>query len=100
FFKARLLACQAGPSLDGDIDIGRINLDTAEAAPCPFSRYQCGARAQKDIEDEIAMTGHIPDGIRHHPRRLDGGMQRKILATTAAEGVDRRIIPDIGPVAA
>src|SRR5690606_29017432 len=76
------------------------DLNSAKAPPRSLRRYQRRAGAEKDIKDEIPMTGHILDRIGHHARRLDRRMQCEILPPAAPETVDGRIIPDICSVTA
>jgi len=51
------------PALDRHINIGRIDIEPAEAPPGPLGCHERGSRAQKKIKHQIAAPGHILDRI-------------------------------------
>ena len=99
FDPARFLAGHRCPAVNGDIDIGRIDIEAAEPTAAAFRRDQRGARAEKDVENQLASPGHVLNGVGDQRRRLHRGVQRQVLAPAAGHGVHRRIVPDVGSVA-
>ena len=61
--KPRFAPRHRGPALDRDVDIGRIDVEAAKAAPGPLRRDQRRARAEEDVEHQLAATGHVLDRI-------------------------------------
>lgn len=100
FCETGFLACHGDPACDRHIDIGRINVDAAKATAGTLGGDERGAGTEKDIEHQIAPFGDVLDGVGDQAQRLDGGMKGKILPPTAGHGVHRRIVPNIGSVAA
>src|SRR5258706_3276579 len=98
--KTRLETRPRRPTFDRHIDIGRINLEPAEAPPGPLGCHERRSGAQKKIKHEIATPRHILDRIGNQPRRLDRRMQGQILSPAAPHGVYRGIVPNVGAVAA
>ena len=70
----RLLASQALPAHNGDIDKAWLEFDAVTASPRFLRCDQCGAAAQKRVEYCLARQGHIEDCINTQFDRLGSRM--------------------------
>src|SRR5215471_15742108 len=98
--ERRLKLRRSLPSCDGDIDISGLVFD-AEGDPPDFLGRQNGCpRAGELIEHHLAPRRAIQKRIGDERDRLDRRMGGKRLYPASPEGVDARISPDIGAIAA
>lgn len=68
------MGCAPGhylPSLDRDINIGRINVEAAKAATTALRCDESCAGAQERIQHKIAALRHILDRVGNQSSRLD-----------------------------
>jgi hypothetical protein len=72
--EARLKAGSRRPTFDRYIDIGWIDVESTEAPPGPLGCHERGPRAQKEVQHEVAVPGHVQDRIGDQSRRLDRRM--------------------------
>ena len=76
-FKAGLEAGSRRPALDRHIDIVRVDVEPPKAPPGPLGGEQRRPRAQKEIQHEIAVPGHILDRIGNQPVGLTVGCKAR-----------------------
>lgn len=88
------------PALDDDIDVARIDLHQARAAPAAFRGDERGPAATEHIHHDVALLRAVEQRVLHHVDILRGGMRRVLSAALAVEAADPRILLHIGPVAA
>src|SRR6202035_3937229 len=88
------------PTTDGGIHVVRVEFDRASQAASLLCRQQRGAAAAEGIEHKAAAGRTVLQGIDNERQRLDGRMHAKLVHATRLEGVDTRIIPDVGSVTA
>ena len=88
------------PAADREIDIGWVNLQPATLPPHPLCRQQRCARAAESVENDLAATGAILDGVGDHAHRLHRRMAAQVFQTTLPEGVGAGVLPHVRPVAA
>ena len=91
-------ACYRLPTLDGQVDIGRVDLERFAAPARPFGGQQRRAAACECIHNDVADGRDVEDRIRKHADRLDRGMRREVVfgITLAAGGAG--VLPNIAPV--
>src|SRR6516165_2184339 len=78
---------EALPTLHNDIDIGRVELETAADAAGHLGRDQAGAGAQKRVIDRLAGPTVIGDRAAHALDRLLGTVPPGLLALWVAKWV-------------
>src|SRR5438094_382534 len=95
-------ACEALPSPDREIDIDRVELDTAAAPADPLGRNQRGAAAKKRVQHKRASGRAIEQRIGDESNGLWCWMsgQQVTLLASAPEMAGAGVLPDIGAVAA
>jgi len=85
---------EALPTLHDDIDIGRVELETAADAAGHLGRDQAGAGAQKRVIDWLAGPTVIGDRAAHALDRLLGAVSPTVLALWVAKRVVVGDLPD------
>src|SRR5215218_3251254 len=60
-----------------------------------FGRENRRSRPTKGIDDDLAATCAILDGVRHHHGRLDGRMRLQIVKTLGPERIHPGVVPNI-----
>ena len=86
------------PAVDDAIAIERIKLAEIAAPPGLMGSNEGGARAAKEIENDMTTLRDIFDGISDHRYGLDRGMKGQVLVPAAAKGVHALVGPNIGAV--
>ncbi len=94
-----LLAGKVLPATDRDIDIDGIQLDTETASTHLLRRDQRRARAAEAVENAIADTRAVLDGVSDERPWLHRWMGIQVVHPPLTEGVDARIAPQGGAVA-
>jgi hypothetical protein len=94
------LAAVGLPATNDHIAIPGFVLHAPGVSAGLVGRDQRAATSSKGIEHDGAALGDIPDCIRQHGNGLDGRMHGEFVKAAVTEGIDARILPDIGPVAA
>ena len=74
---ARLKARPGRPALDRHVDIGRIDVEAAEAPPGPLCCNERGARSEEEIEHEVAAPRHVLDRVGDQPVGLTVGCRAR-----------------------
>src|SRR5689334_23260595 len=92
------LSAKGFPAANDDVDIVRIELDTAADPASLLRGDQRGAAAGEGIEHDTAAVRAVLDGVGHQCHRLNGGVHGKFFQPAWPERVDPRILPDVGAI--
>src|ERR1700730_17842093 len=88
------------PPLDGDIDITRLVFESKPDASDFFGRQNSRARTGELIEHPVAARRRIEQRVSDQRDRFYSGMGGERLHATSPEGVDARVGPNVGAIAA
>src|SRR5665213_1386272 len=88
------------PTTDRHIDVKWIDLDAQADTTDSFGRNQCAAGTDESIEDNLATSGTVEDGIGHQRDRFDGRVQGQETPFIALRGerIGAGVLPDIRAV--
>ena len=84
------------PAPDRDIDVARIDFESAGLPADPFGREQRRARATEGVEHNVVAVGAVFDRIGDESDRLDGRVRAQVVHAPGAKRVDAGVFPDIG----
>ena len=84
------------PAADCDVDIVRIDFQSARMPSDALSREQSGARAGKRVEYDGMAPGAVLDGVANQGDGLHRRMCGQVIDPSRPEAVGASIFPDIG----
>jgi hypothetical protein len=88
------------PAPDCDIDIARIDFESAGLPADPFGREQRRARAAEGVEHDVVAVGAVFDRIGDERDRLHRRVRAQVVHAAGAKRVGAGVFPDIGAGAA